>query len=311
MTHASSAHGRFDAIVFDCDGVLIDVRESYELAIAQTARHALAQYAGVSSIGVGPEIIEGFKSTGGFNDEVDLTYAAVLSLAAADSLRMRPRKFIWSVISNADESGIGSVERYLESMADLSQLRSALAYPDSGRAGPLNALFDQIFYGSHLYGKIFSRQAEIEDPGLIGNDKVIATEGLLKSLSEMLDGKMAIVTGRGAESIRHSMGGLMRYFKADSCMFLEDEARSMAKPNPEPLLRAISTLSSDRTLYVGDSMEDLLMARRATKAGCDTAFCGIVGTAHDPQARRRLFESEGAYIVLDSILDIPDAVRLA
>ena len=32
------------------------------------------------------EIIDEFKSTGGFNDEVDLTYASIISLVAAKKL---------------------------------------------------------------------------------------------------------------------------------------------------------------------------------------------------------------------------------
>ena len=76
-----------DSIIFDCDGVLIDITKSYDLAIIQTTRYVLENIAKINdAIDIDFKIIEGFKSTGGFNDEVDLTYASIISLAAAKKL---------------------------------------------------------------------------------------------------------------------------------------------------------------------------------------------------------------------------------
>ena len=63
-----------DSIIFDCDGVLIDITESYDLAIQKTTDYILKKFANISNpITITSEIIDGFKATGGFNDEVDLT----------------------------------------------------------------------------------------------------------------------------------------------------------------------------------------------------------------------------------------------
>ena len=49
-----------------------------------TAKYVLETLANIDdSIDIDFKIIDGFKSTGGFNDEVDLTYAAILSIVAA------------------------------------------------------------------------------------------------------------------------------------------------------------------------------------------------------------------------------------
>src|SRR3989304_4794145 len=70
-----------DGIIFDCDGVLIDVSNSYDLAIQRTTAYILKEIANIPKFDpVTSKIIDGFKATGGFNDEVDLTYAAILSL---------------------------------------------------------------------------------------------------------------------------------------------------------------------------------------------------------------------------------------
>ena len=299
-----------DAVIFDCDGVLVDVRESYEAAIRTAAGYALERFAGVSSAAVDSGIIEGFKGTGGFNDEVDLTYAAVLSLAAAETLGEEPRAFVAGVIAGADETGISSVERYLEGRADLSELRRRLGYPGGNRDSSLHEIFDQIFYGSEMYERVFSRKSGIAGAGLIERDVPIVSQDLLDALAKQVGGRLAVVTGRGLDSIRHSLGGMLDSFDLESCTFLEDEPRRLAKPNPEPLARAISGLSARGAMYVGDSMEDLIMAKRVSEAGRRTVFCGIVGTAADPEARRRMFERAGADIILDSIHEIPGAVRL-
>ena len=62
------------------------------------------------------------KSTGGFNDEVDLTYVAILSLVAANKLQTDQRSFIFQVVANADSHGIESVEKYIQTKTDISDI---------------------------------------------------------------------------------------------------------------------------------------------------------------------------------------------
>src|SRR3989344_8407482 len=78
---------KIDAIIFDCDGVLIDVVRSYDLAIKNVTEYFLKEFGIEKSLLITSDIIEGFKSTGGFNDEVDITYAAILSLIAANRMK--------------------------------------------------------------------------------------------------------------------------------------------------------------------------------------------------------------------------------
>ena len=126
--------GRVDSIVFDCDGVLIDVTQSYDKTIAKTARYILENFADIDdAIDEDFKIIDGFKSTGGFNDEVDLTYAAILSLAAARMLHRDQTGFIFDVIDNADSNGITTVERYIEGLVDISAIKQKLSYHPSSQ----------------------------------------------------------------------------------------------------------------------------------------------------------------------------------
>jgi len=308
---ASKTIADIDAIIFDCDGVLVDVSKSYDLAIMRTTKHMLKKLGNIDSIPVTPDMIGGFKNTGGFNDEVDVTYALILSFAAADKLGVDPHRFVAEVISNADKSGIPSVERFLDSKnADIERIKKALDYPGPHATNPLYVSFDQIFYGPHLYQKLFGKKSEFAESGLIENDMVLLTKDLLDMLHKKFGGRMAIVTGRGRESLYYSLENMLDGFDVKNSFFLEDEPRYLAKPNPEPLLRAVEGLGSEHCLYVGDSMEDLLMAEKVAELGKKVTFCGIYGTNKNPREKREFFESKGAPLILESICHIPKALNL-
>jgi len=66
---------KFDSIIFDCDGVLIDVTKSYDTTINRTISYVLKEIADITvDTPLTNEILLRFKSTGGFNDEIDITY---------------------------------------------------------------------------------------------------------------------------------------------------------------------------------------------------------------------------------------------
>jgi len=300
-----------DTIIFDCDGVLIDITKSYDLAIIKTTQYVLENYSKINnSINVDFKIIDGFKSTGGFNDEVDLTYAAILSLTAAKKLDKDPTKFIFDVIKNSDSSGIVYVEKYLESKTDISEIKNQLLYPGTHHDNPLYQIFDQLFYGPELYQKLFNKNSQFSEPGLIEQDDVILNNSLLELLQKKFNSKIAMVTGRGRESVSYSLKELLDKFDLENSIFLEDESRNLAKPNPQPLLDSIKGMNGESTLYVGDSMEDFIMAKKVTEMGNKTLFCGIIGTSKNPQEKLELFEKNEAVLVLDSIHLLPKVLNL-
>ena len=300
-----------DAIIFDCDGVLIDITKSYDLAIIKTTQYVLENLAKISNaIEIDFKIIDGFKSTGGFNDEVDLTYAAIISLVAANQLDKDETNFIFDVIKNSDSTGIISVEKYLETLTDVSNIKNQLSYPGTHHDNPLYQIFDQLFYGPELYQKLFNQTSKFSESGLIEQDNVIINDNLVEKLLEKFNSKLAMVTGRGKESVSYSLKSILSKFDLQNSMFLEDESRELAKPNPKSLLNSIQGMNSTCSLYVGDSMEDFIMAKKAIDLGHETVFCGIIGTSKNPQAKLELFEKNNAILVLDSIHQLPKVLNL-
>jgi len=299
-----------DGIIFDCDGVLIDITKSYDLTIDKTVKYVLDNFFSITSIEVTPTIIDGFKSSGGFNDEVDLTYAVIISLVSAKKLDKNQHEFIFNVISNADSSGILSVEKYLETLVDISDIKSKLSYPGTHHDNILYQIFDQIFYGPELYSKIFKQSSKFSESGLIENDIVLVDNLLLETLQKKFMTKLSIVSGRGKESIRYSLKQLLDKFDLKNSAFLEDESRELAKPNPKSLIRSINGMNCNYCIYIGDSMEDFIMAKKATEQNCRTLFCGIIGTSKNPQKKLELFQHNGAMLVLDSIDLLPKVLNL-
>jgi HAD superfamily hydrolase (TIGR01548 family) len=304
---------KLDSIVFDCDGVLIDVSNSYDLAIKKTVDFIIKEMAQVNDSGlVTTKLIEGFKASGGFNDEIDVTYALILAVIAATKRNEPFSEFILKVIKNVDQTGINSVEKYMDTInVDVSDIRKKLAYPSKKFQNPLSSIFDEIFYGSELYLQLYKKKPQFFDgPGLIENDIVLLNKDLVRKLHEKFDKKIAIVTGRGNLSARHSLKDLFNEFDLNNSKFLEDEPREMAKPNPRSLILTIKGMNGNNSLYVGDSMEDYIMARKADESGISTIFCGVYGTSKDPEAKKSLFENNNADIIVKSIDLIPKTLNL-
>ena len=302
----------FDSIIFDCDGVLIDVTKSYDTTINQTIRYVLKEMADITEdIPLTNEILLKFKSTGGFNDEIDITYSGVLCYIAAKKLNKNPTELILDVLNNADDSGITYVENFLNKIdVDISDVKTRLGYPSTEKNDLIHATFDQLFFGPGLYSKIFQKKSNFSEKGLIENDKVIVNSELIEVLKKKFNDKIAIVTGRGLNAISSSLKELLNQFNVENSVFLEDESRDLAKPNPQSLIRAMKGLDSKNCLYVGDSMEDIILTQKASELGFQATFCGIYGSSKLPEMKKNMFAKKNASLVLESINSLPKALNL-
>jgi len=73
---------RIDAIIFDCDGVLIDIRESYDKAISKSTAFIFEGLTGlkIPEDFISNEIIFLFRMSGGFNNDWDIVYGSLMFL---------------------------------------------------------------------------------------------------------------------------------------------------------------------------------------------------------------------------------------
>ena len=303
---------KFDSIIFDCDGVLVDIRNSYDHAINKTISAIMKELFNdeVDDI-VTSKIHFGLKSVGGFNDEVAVVYAIVMTLAASKKSKIEFEKLIIDVINNANESGINSIDEYFKVQnMDLSEIKSKLDYENSRKISYIHRIFNQLFYGPKLYEEIFNDKSQFNDEPLIDLDEIVLDDNLMTKLKTRFDSKIATVTGRGKFAFSYSMKNFLEKFDIGSSVFLEDRPLDLAKPNPVSLIESISKINSKCSLYIGDSMEDLLMVQKCQERGYDVSFCGIYGSSNEPKLKYELFQKNKASFILESIQELPKALNL-
>ena len=306
--------------LFDIDGVLVDVRRSYNLAIRKTVDFVLKNMGRESHAGqlVSDALILKFKQTGGFNNEIDITYAIILALMAMRFIdwTSNKRDFLFTVAENANQMGITSVEDYLSSLCTSSQIRRLkedLVYPAPIGVSRLAAVFDELFYGPTL----FRKQHNIEPSyylgrPLIDNDKIVIKKKTVKFISEKLRGSIALISGRSRLAARYSLRSMFNMFDQKASVFLEDESRRHWKPNPYSIKKAITHFGAKTSFYVGDSVEDLYMTKRAEKdMNVRILFIGVYGCSVEPQDTIRKFSENNVDLIIENVNCLPELMKKA
>jgi len=303
---------KLDSIIFDCDGVLVDIRKSYDSAINKTISAIMKDLFGdeVGNI-LTSKIHFGLKAAGGFNDEVAIVYAVVITLVASKKSKTDFEKLIVDVIKNANESGINSIDYYFSNQnIDLSEIKSKLDYENSRKKSYIHRIFNQLFYGPLLYQEIFDEKSQFSQDPLIDLDDVVLDENLMLKLKNRFGAKISTVTGRGNFAFSYSLKNFLNDFDMKNSVFLEDCPLDLAKPNPKSLIESISGIDSKCSLYIGDSMEDLMMVEKCKELGYDVSFCGIYGSSDEPELKYELFRKNNASFILESIQELPKALNL-
>jgi HAD superfamily hydrolase (TIGR01549 family) len=303
----------YDCVLFDIDGVLVDIRKSYNAAIKETVEYMLKFITGSSFQRlVTDQIILKFRQSGGFNNDTDTSYAITLAtLANPPKNILEGRKFLARVAENADESGRISVEKFL-AIYDIDKWKKVLTYPAPVKDSMLARVFDEIFYGPDLFRQQNHLEPKYWTTGrpLIKNDKLAVTVKTMKKLNKMFKGNLAIVSGRSRLAAEYSLKSVIKYFNSDACVFLEDKKREYAKPNPYAIKHAMKVMSARTAIYVGDSVEDLLMARRAEKeTGIKIAFVGIYGNSSESGKTIYKFKQEGVKAIIKSVNQLPNIIN--
>lgn len=142
--------------------------------------------------------------------------------------------------------------------------------------------------------RLWARAYKLERPPLLPGARRV-----LRTLAAEFD--LGIVTSGNRSRVRRQLRGfgLADYFSA--CVCSEDAAKK--KPHPAPLQLALKRLRlpPEQCVYVGDTAEDIEMARRA-----GVRAIGVLGP-FPTAARVRAAKPE---ILLDSIRELPGHLRV-
>ena len=252
-----------DVIVFDCDGVLLDVRESYGKAVAWVTSFLVEAFTGVKL----PETLFderlsfAYKRTGGMNNDWDLTYALVMKVLASspdaseiDELARRSQEitdillrlsFIrenrveaWipieslhdeliSFAAKLDASGVDSVDVQL--LPAMKNVKQALGHPSGVGESIVSTVFEEVFSGAALFKETFGVPARFTEAqtGYVENERVVVTDETLDQLTEMIGGaRFGVASGSLANTARHALGSTIERFSPEAQVWHDDIERA-------------------------------------------------------------------------------------
>jgi HAD superfamily phosphatase len=298
------------------DGVLIDTRFSYNLAIKKTVKHVLGILNGAKTIhSISDSILMKMRLTGGFNNDTDTTYALILtSLVSQITSTKGLESLLFDATNNIDARGIISVERYLSTLyprATVESIKHKLGYPGPVGKSIVTTVFDEVFYGTELFKQRYGIYPKYYfGDGLIDNEKVVITKGTTRFLLNRFNKSIGVVSGRSKLAFEYSLQGILSTFNKEACIFLEDEPRKNAKPNPYGIRKAMKRMLIKHAIYVGDSVEDIIMVGKAKEEmGLDVEFIGVYGSSATPMETRKALKQNGAEFVLMSVNKLPNILN--
>lgn len=312
-----------ECVIFDCDGTLVDISNSYNACIKHTAGFILERIIGGKQWYdlVTDEIILKFRMSGGFNNDTDTTYASILSAVAAktDDLELA-RKFVLNIAAHADERGIVSIEQYLSEVGfsdTVKSVKEQLKYPGSVGSSLLSTAFDEFFYGKELFVKMHGLEPVFTNSqGFIDGDEAVISSDSARQISGIFNGNIAIVSGRSRLAAEYTLKPILSYFNLNASVFIEDEEKvvndpsQVKKPSPYALLKSMKAFNANSALCIGDSVEDILMARKAAEgANVRTIFCGVYGAVPDRDLQFKVFMEREADLIIENINILPHLLK--
>jgi HAD superfamily hydrolase (TIGR01548 family) len=288
---------RPDILIFDMDGTLVDVRQSYRAAAPLAATRYL-ELLGLAPPELTGAVYDQFKLMGGFNDDWDLTAGLLEVIVAAlptapplpaaavasqDALLAALRAAVLSFrdgrLPLPDFAGLISLVRAMGGgLAGLRQVTGehnrhlVWRTHDAATTDLVQRIFEELYLGADLFASAYGYLPRFHrGAGLIETEQLLISPAVLDDLARHV--RLGIATGRADFELVHPMRRweLGRYFSVATTMTDAMRAQapggpSLLKPHPYLLERAADALDPTGTLaaaYIGDAPDDVMAARRA------------------------------------------------
>lgn len=280
----------FDAVVFDIDGVLIDVDASYVEAVVRTVQWLLVHDAGMADDGPTTDraTVKLFKRLGSWNNDWDLSYALYRWLLAA-----RPSRRTTAAVRAAAGDPAAAARRSLE---DLS-VTGADAHPRT--YDEVRGVFEEFYTGT---GEAMSKQHIASrvhrEQGLRDHEAVLLRGETIEALRERGITGFGVVTGRTPQEWEYVRGRLP--LPADIVVATDHDGR---KPDPRPLEAVLASLAPVRAIYVGDTLDDLRMVQAYSDGPADAR--SVVAVLVCPCDDEPAYRAAGARFFVRSVNDLP------
>ncbi|MFQ5894040.1 MAG: HAD family hydrolase [Nitrospinota bacterium] len=224
-----------DVLIFDMDGVLIDVSGTYREAIRRVPQvffEGVCRLEPMEGELVSPEAVEAFKQAGGFNNDCECTAAVTAAFAAhvPEPIPKPPKKggvapYVAALGKWGPRQGI-SVED-LARRADLGGVAGAVSEAGGGIEAALAAcgfgeegfpvargslietnvltrLFQEMLLGPELFEATYGEAPLVlSEPGLIDREELLIDRAVLEGLASKVP--LGIATGRPRAEVAHAL----------------------------------------------------------------------------------------------------------
>lgn len=323
-------------IVFDMDGVIIDVSRSYRETVRQTARLFLRGAKGFEKLPdpLFPLVdLARLKQTGGLNNDWDLT-SQVLSLlfplvkAPIDPATSETCLCHEEAIKRCNVSELADfLKTSTTPLMDLFIRYGRRKDPfvaewfkgDVGTGNIIKQIFQEIYLGRILFQQIYGVRSRFwKGEGLINQEFLLIDRTILERLAK--EHFLAVATGRPRLEADYPLDHftVRKYFQIvitlDDCILEEErifkergERVSLSKPNPF-MLDLIPRLSGKDFLeyyYLGDTPDDMLAARSSLSG---YQGVGVVLSSPDRGNLRRELLKAGAHHIIDDYATLPKII---
>lgn len=271
---------RVDTLVFDIDGVLIDVRDSFRKAVCQTVQFYFKKILGFqgSQNLINPEEVEYFKMAGGFNNDWDLTSAVVLfylmkarenNLKEVDELRnIKPDIKTFTTKMLSPGGGLAKVIDLIEKDGQVKEWILSLWDKDL-----ITKIFQEIYAGGeHCFNIYGFHPSLIKKDGLIKQERIILDKNKKNFLQNF---SLGILTGRDEREARVALErlGWDDIISKEQIVTADD---GVGKPHPQGLKKVAESLKTKLGIYVGDTWDDLITVKNTNKEERVTKFFSAI-----------------------------------
>ena len=315
-------------IVFDMDGVIVDVSNSYRDVVRQTAA-LFFRPARKSELLPEPLFelsdLAAVKHSGGLNNDWDLTFVVIcLLFSLLDKPQVHQSSDPWTryreTMRRCDVSPLAEFLEITEDPLKFLLARKkkqndafiAGSYKgDVGSGNIIKQIFQEIYLGTRLFNTTYLMEPEIYDgEGHILKEELLLSRPFLEELSR--ENELAIATGRPRAEAEYPLAHfhIKQFFPwmltHDDCVreekrILEAEGKTVSLGKPDPFMLDTIAANLCKTIdgfyYVGDMPDDMLAAARSR---FDFKSIGILVSAPDKSNLRRELQRAGAdYIVED------------
>jgi len=297
---------RVDAVVFDIDGVLVDVQKSYPVVIAETVRFVLGNLHGLirnhEEFPLAVDEVPLFKRAGGFNSDWDIARAAV-------------RFFVWKIgdggpvlLRELRESS-PTLEEFTASLlgGGLQEVRERLPLASEQERICDEGLVQKIceeFYGGDDWCEVmfgFRPTLVTGRRGLFNEERSLIDPGLLNGRIARFGVYSTRILAEALPALDNvGLGGAIGTLMPETALITETSG--YRKPDPNGLFAAGRALGAGLVVFAGDNVDDLKVvqnARRVPDPPLQCLFAGILGGALGDRAGEMFAAGQADFIATD------------